>query len=130
MTPMSEVEIRVAGRSYRIGCGPGEEERVRQLGQRIETEAAALQSGLGPMAETRLLVLAALVLADKLDETEAAAARLSEAPGPADAPAPEGLSTDLFGHDREEAVVNQMHGLAERIEGLVAQMRRAGGRDT
>ena len=69
---MPEVDIKVAGRTYRIGCGEGEEDRARELGARVDAEATQLASQMGTVSEGRLMLLAALMLADKLADSEEA----------------------------------------------------------
>lgn len=74
---MAEVSVNISGRSYRIGCDSGQEERVKSLAARIDAEAKALSAGGGQITESRLLLMSALMLADKLDEAEAAASQAS-----------------------------------------------------
>ena len=69
---MAEVSITVAGRSYALVCDPGEEARLADVARRVDREAQALMSGGGQLSEARLLLMTALMLADKLDEAEAA----------------------------------------------------------
>ena len=128
---MSEVEIGIGGRTYRVGCAPGEEERVQLLAGRIDAEASVLRQQMGSLPEVRTLLMASLMLADKLDEIEAErdalAAEAAEAAA-ASAPPPEPKATrpatDLFGIEREDEVAERMNGLAAQIEGLLVQMRR------
>lgn len=63
---MSNVTLQIGGRSYLVACAAGEEERVQDLGQMIEAKVREL----GPSGhnETRLLLFAALLLADELHE--------------------------------------------------------------
>ena len=77
---MAEVTLTVGGRPHRIACRDGEESRLRMLGQLVDERyaGAARVSGGNP---ERAMLLAALMLADDLDETERrppAGAALSE----------------------------------------------------
>lgn len=63
---MSNVTLQIGGRSYQVACGPGEEERVRELGEMIEGKVREL--GTAGHNEVRLLLFAALFLADELYE--------------------------------------------------------------
>lgn len=76
---MAEVTVKISGRSYQILCDDGEEARVAALGRRIDDEAKALAGAGGQVTEARLLLMSALMLADKLDEAEEA---LKSAPPP------------------------------------------------
>lgn len=105
---MADVSVRIAGRSYVVGCGAGEEPRVLALARRIDAEAASLAGGGAPVPEARLLVMTALMLADRLDEAETAlAARPSPQPG-------------LFDAAETEAAVALVDDAARRIEALAA----------
>lgn len=89
---MPDIDARIGGRSYRLACRPGEEARLTGLAAGLDARAAALTARLGPMAESRLLVMLALTLADELADAEAAlgtaAARIEAA---ATALEPEGM---------------------------------------
>lgn len=78
---MAEVTVRISGRAYKIICDDGQEQRVSSLAQRIDREASALAASGGQVTEARLLLMSALMLADRLDEAETA---LKEAPSPED----------------------------------------------
>ena len=65
---MPEVSIEVAGRVYRVGCGEGEEGHLIKLAELIDTEATRLTRKMGQMTEGRLMLMSALMLADKLAE--------------------------------------------------------------
>ena len=77
---MSNVTLQIGGRGYLVACAAGEEERVQELGQMIEGKVREL----GPAGhnEARLLLFAALLLADELHE-----ARKQGGSAPGSAPA-------------------------------------------
>ena len=64
---MSNVTLQIGGRSYLVACSAGEEAHVEGLGQLIDGKVRELgQSGHN---EARLLLFAALMLADELHES-------------------------------------------------------------
>ena len=65
---MGQVAISLMGRSYRFVCGDGEEVRIKALGDYVCTKVDQLGRDLGRTADDRLLVMAALMLADELFE--------------------------------------------------------------
>lgn len=65
---MPEVSVEVAGRNYRLGCGEGEEVHLVRLAEIVDQEASRLQRKLGQLSEGRLMLMAALMLADKLTD--------------------------------------------------------------
>ncbi len=118
---MSEVTVDVAGRSYRLGCGPDEEEHLTGLASMLDTEARALLRQFGQMSEGRLLLMTALMIADRLaeaeDKTYQTEQRLAQSETLAES---RGQPSDMFNPEREEE-------LTSRINALVAQIESMGG---
>ena len=102
---MAEVTFTIAGRAYALACGDGEEERLREMAARVDREATSLAAG-GPLPESRLMLMTALLLADKLDEAE------NNAPA---APEPPDGAFD----EEAERIVAAMEEARGRIEALV-----------
>lgn len=69
---MGEVTISVAGRAYQVVCEDGEEDRLTAIAARVDREAQAFGGATPSLSEPRLLLMCALLLADKLDEIESA----------------------------------------------------------
>ncbi len=67
---MAQVAVVINGRSYRVSCDEGQEERVLGLGRRVDQQVADLAGRLGQVGEMQLLVMTALLLADELSEAE------------------------------------------------------------
>ncbi|MEO1475353.1 MAG: cell division protein ZapA [Pseudomonadota bacterium] len=65
---MSKADIEIHGKRYSIACAPGQEERLVQFGQRLDTRVRHIAQAVGDIGETRLLLIAALAL---MDENEA-----------------------------------------------------------
>jgi cell division protein ZapA len=63
---MGQVAVTVNGRSYRFGCGDGEEARLQELAEYVKSRMDALSSEHGNVGEERLLLMAALTIADEL----------------------------------------------------------------
>jgi cell division protein ZapA len=63
---MGQVAIAVNGRSYRFDCGDGEEPRLQELADYVKSRMEALSSEHGNVGEERLLLMAALTIADEL----------------------------------------------------------------
>ena len=68
---MSNVNLAIAGREYRVACSPGEEAHVKILGGMIDSKLAGLSNVAG-QSEVRRFLYAALLLADELHELRAA----------------------------------------------------------
>lgn len=65
---MSAVTIKINGRPYTIGCDPGEEGRVSELGNYIDQQVQKIALSGGTATDSHLLVLASIVICDELFE--------------------------------------------------------------
>ena len=119
---MPEVTVDVAGRSYRIGCGEGEEVHLVRLAELVDNEATRLGRKLGQMTEGRLMLMSALMLADKLSEAEAAQAESERRAVNAEKLAESRASTDMFDPEREDKIAANLDALAARIETLAGRV--------
>lgn len=62
---MPEVKILIGGREFEVACQDGEEHFLRSAAKLLDNEAQVLVSQIGRMPETRMLLMAGLMLADK-----------------------------------------------------------------
>jgi cell division protein ZapA len=76
---MASVTVSVGGRAYQLGCEDGQEQRLAALANQVDVEVKKLSAQTGPVGEARLLLMTALLLADKLEEARAEAARAQAA---------------------------------------------------
>jgi cell division protein ZapA len=65
---MAEITIQIAGRAYDVACRDGEEEQLRRLARLVDAKADQVRAAVGGGGETRQLLLAALLLADELND--------------------------------------------------------------
>ena len=65
---MPDIKITITGRDYMVACNPGEEQRLKTLGAMVDASAHEAGGGSGSLNETRTLLFAALLLADKLHD--------------------------------------------------------------
>src|SRR3981081_408244 len=66
---MGEVVVKINGRDFPLSCADGQEPRTRRLAQYVDGKIAEFSKSLGQIGESRLLLLAALVIADELSDT-------------------------------------------------------------
>lgn len=102
---MSNVTLSIGGRSFTVACADGEEAHVAGLGRMIDAKLADM-GGMANQSEARMLLFAALLLADELQDAKA---------GSAASPAPVGPSP--YFADKLEAIASRMENLASRLEG-------------
>ncbi len=121
---MPEVSIQVAGRQYRVGCGEGEEAHVTRMAAMIDEEATKLTEALGQMPEGRLMMMSALMLADRLNDAEKASATAERKAANAEKLAEkQAAPSDLFNPEREAEVAKNLDALADRIEALAGRVQ-------
>jgi len=74
---MSQVSVSIAGRKYRLACNEGEEARLESLAGMIDEKIGQMRASFGEIGDQRLVIMAALTIADNLTEArdEAAAER-------------------------------------------------------
>lgn len=67
---MAQVTLRINGYAYTIGCRDGEEQHLLAMGAQVERHIDTIKSTAGQSGEARMLVMAALLMADDLFEME------------------------------------------------------------
>jgi cell division protein ZapA len=110
---MGQVSVPVNGRSFAITCDDGQEPRIRRLAQYVDAKIAAFVASIGQVGEARLLLLAALVIADELSEANDA---LQQERSPARAADAEGVAA-------ADDAANGVGGAAQRVEAIAARLQ-------
>jgi cell division protein ZapA len=64
---MSNISLDIAGRKFAVACAPGEEEHIAMLGRTIDEKLAGMPN-VTNQSEARVLLFAALLLADENHE--------------------------------------------------------------
>ncbi len=67
---MAQVNLTVNGRVYRMACEDGQEEHVTELGVRFNAAIEELRGALGEIGDQRLMVMAGILMTDRLDDAE------------------------------------------------------------
>ena len=62
---MPEVEIEIGGRRFEVACQPGEEDYLISAATALDKEASSVGDQLGRLSESRMLLMAGLMLADQ-----------------------------------------------------------------
>jgi cell division protein ZapA len=104
---MPQVNVTINGRAYAVQCDPGEEHRIRELARVVDGKASSFAESTVRAGEARVLVLAALMLADELAEAHDALRRLN---------ARAGASAD------DPALADGIERLARRIEVVASRL--------
>jgi len=67
---MGQVTIELNNRTYRFACRDGDEARLEELAQHVRERVDALVGQHGQAGDDRLLLMAAIMLADELSELQ------------------------------------------------------------
>lgn len=113
---MAQVTVRIGGYSHPVACQDGQEHHLETMAAEVDRRVAALKAMGLQLGETRMLVLAALQLADEASDLreEVAALRDGTAAAPAGA-APAPPSPD-------PALAGRLLAVAERIEAIAGTL--------
>jgi cell division protein ZapA len=65
---MAQVTVRINGYAYTVGCQDGEEQHLLAMAAEIERRIESVKAVAGQSGESRMLVMAALLMADDLFE--------------------------------------------------------------
>jgi len=67
---MPEITIKIGGRDFDVVCKDGEEPFLQSAAAMLDVEAQALAGAMGRIPESRMLLMAGLMLADKTASLE------------------------------------------------------------
>jgi cell division protein ZapA len=65
---MAQVSLQINGYAYILGCADGEEPHLFALAADLDRRIQEIKASTGPGGEARLLLMAALMLADELHD--------------------------------------------------------------
>ncbi len=112
---MAQVTVRINGFSYTVGCQDGEEDHLMAMAGDVERRIDSIKSVAGQSGEARMLVMAALLMADDLYEMNMA---LKEAQKQADAAAKAATQAAQVAGDPK--LERRLTRLAKRAEEIAA----------
>jgi cell division protein ZapA len=119
---MAQITVTINGRSYEVACDDGQEEHVTRLGRYVEKKVAELAGQVGQVGDTRLLVMAALMLTDELSEAYGELKNIREGTAGVGG---QGESANDATEAADPATVETIRALARRIEGIAEGLERA-----
>ncbi len=108
---MPDLQVMVNGRSYTLSCDAGQEQHLLDLARDIDRRIGGLAGSLGQVGESRLLLMAGLLLADELSEVRSELRRLQGGAPNDRAPDPE--------------LARAIEKLAHRLDAIAARLEAA-----
>jgi len=68
---MGQVAVTMNGRTYRLSCEDGGEKRLKQLADHVAEKVETLAGEFGQIGSDRLVLMAAILVADELFDARA-----------------------------------------------------------
>ncbi len=106
---MAQVDVSVNGQSYRIACEDGQEDRLVDLAAMVDEKVLGLVNQIGQVGSNRLLVMAALIIADELVDLKNEAVS----------------SQELKDNTNQQDTVLALQEITKRIENIADQVEQA-----
>lgn len=118
---MAQVSLTINNRQYRMVCEDGQEGHLVQLAKDIDERIETLRGSFGEVGDSRLIVMAALTVADELATAMRKIRRLEE-----DVSALQ--DARMVAIDRADAtqaaIIAALHSAAERIETIARKLNQ------
>ncbi len=112
---MAQVAVTIAGRTYRIACGEGEERHLEGLAAIYDAKIEEMRGAFGEIGDMRLHVMAALTYADDLAERQR---RIAALEGELAALRERAATVDERTEEIETQMADALNRTAERVERL------------
>ncbi len=117
---MGQLAVTVNGRSYPIACEEGQEKHLADLGAYVDKRVKDLVASVGQVGDTRLLVMASLLIADELselyDEMDTLRAEMAARES--------GSAPESQGNGSEAALAEKLDAASRAIEDIAARLER------
>ena len=115
---MPLVNVMVNSRAYTIACDEGEEEHLKHLAAHVDAKAREVLGSVGQVGDARLLLMAALLIADEHLDMSGKACVGAGAES-------EKQSMHLHAEAAESATADMLESAAKRLEDIAARLAHA-----
>ncbi len=121
---MSQVSVTINGRQFRMACEDGQEDHLTNLASELDARIADLRTKFGEIGDSRLTVMAALTIADELNEMGSRIKTLEQ-----ELAAARDVQAAAANRDEtvQAAVAAALASAAERIEGVTRKLNHGVG---
>jgi len=118
---MTQVSVTINGRQFRMACEDGQEGHLVDLARELDERIAALRSKFGEIGDTRLVVMAAITVADELAEAGLRIKRLEEEIA---ALQNAQVATSDRNKAAQAAIASALSAAAERVESITKRLNQ------
>ncbi len=116
---MPLVNVMVNGRAYTIACDDGEEAHLKELAAHVDEKAREVLASVGQVGDARMLLMAALLIADEQHELS------SKTQGGASAGDGEKHSLRLRAEQAESAAADALESATKKLQDITARLAHA-----
>jgi cell division protein ZapA len=121
---VAQITVSINGRQFRMACEDGQEAHLMKLAKELDDRIGTLRSNFGEIGDNRLVVMAALTVADELSEATGRLRRLEEEMA---ALQDARVSAADRAMKTQAAVVAAFNSAAERLEGIAKKLNQTVG---
>ncbi len=118
---MAHVNVTINGRQYRMACEDGQEQHLTKLAKNLDERIQELRGKFGQIGDARLIVMAALTIADDLAEMHKRVRQLQDEIAALN-------DARVVAADRSQAthaaIVAAFNSAAERIENIARRLNQ------
>ena len=119
---MPQVEIIIGGRNFEVACQEGEEQFLMTAAAMLDVEASSLSTQVGRMPESRMLLMAGLLLADRTagleDKVRIAEGKLAQVQAQLETAGSQGAAERIEVPVMPTEVIDTMSEIAARVEAM------------
>jgi cell division protein ZapA len=119
---MPLVNVMVNGRAYTIACDEGEEDHLKGLATQVDEKAREVLNSVGQVGDARMMLMAALLIADEHHDMTAKLAKGVQA---ATDSSGEKQTLHLRAEAAESAAADALESAAKRLEDIAARLAHA-----
>ncbi|HJS45682.1 MAG TPA: cell division protein ZapA [Rhizomicrobium sp.] len=113
---MPLVNVMVNSRAYTIACDDGEEAHLKELAAHVDAKAREVLGSVGQVGDARMLLMAALLIADEYHELAGTGGHASEG---------EKQNLHLRAEKAESAAADALESASKRLEDIAARLAHA-----
>jgi len=127
---MPQVEVTIGGRNFEVACQDGEEQFLMSAAAMLDVEASSLSTQIGRMPESRMLLMAGLLLADRTagleDKVRIAEGKLAQAQAQLETAGTQGNVERVEVPVMPAEVIDTMSEIAARVEAMADDVEGRG----
>lgn len=115
---MPLVNVMVNNRAYTIACDEGEEEHLKELATHVDAKAREVLGSVGQVGDARMLLMAALLIADERHELTGKGQAGNTSDG-------ERHTLHLRAEQAESAAADALESAAKKLEDIAVRLAHA-----